>query len=166
MNEGNACDINSALNVCGEGLICVETCTSSESLDNSCPADWTVTPLEVSSPVNGDNSASMITSDSSSCGGGGLSDVYSFTAASAGTYNFTAFSEAEGVDMLIYARSYCSAFVPSLELACNDDIDFEAMDYNSSFDLMLAEGETAYLFVDSYAGQSVGSYTLEAASVQ
>ena len=166
VNEGDACDINSALNVCGEGLICVETCTSSESLDNSCPADWTVTPLELASPVNGDNSASMITSDSSSCGGGGLSDVYSFTAASAGTYSFTASSDAEGVDMLIYARSYCSAYVPSLELACNDDIDFEAMDYNSSFNLTLAEGETAYLFVDSYAGQSVGSYTLEATSVQ
>ena len=166
VNDGDACDINSALNVCGEDFICVETCTTSDSLDNSCPADWTVTPLELASPVNGDNSASMITSDSSSCGGGGPADVYSFTAASAGSYSFTAFSEAEGVDMLIYARSFCSTYVPSLELACNDDIDFEAMDYNSSFDLTLAEGETAYLFVDSYAGQSVGSYTLEVTSVQ
>ena len=162
VNEGDACDTYGALNVCGEGFTCVETCTSSENLDNSCPMDWTVTALELDAATTGDNSASAITADGGSCGGGGLSDVYSFTAASAGTYNFTATGNGDTVDMLIYARSYCSTYIPSLELACNDDIDTEGMNYNSSIDVELAEGETTYLFVDSYAAQSVGPYTVTA----
>jgi hypothetical protein len=165
-NEGDACDTYGALSVCGEGFICVETCTSSESLDNSCPMDWTVTALELDTATMGDNSASMITADGGSCGGGGASDVYSFTAATAGTYSFTANGDADTVDMLIYARSYCSSYIPSLELACNDDIDTENMNYNSSIDVELAEGETTYLFIDSYAAQSTGAYTVTATMAQ
>ena len=153
------CDPFGALNVCGEGYICVETCTTEESIDYSCPSDWTVTELSLDTPLMSDNSTSTIMGESS-CGGGGPSDVYSFTAATAGTYHFTASSDDQGVDMLIYARTYCSNFIPSFEPACNDDYD----GLNSGVEVELAEGETMYLFIDSYLGGNAGAYSVTAAS--
>jgi hypothetical protein len=156
VNEGDACDTYGALNACSEGYVCVETCTLEENIDYSCPAEWTVSTLEIGSNM-GDNSASAIVSEGGSCGGGGPSDVHSFTAATAGTYHFIA-RGAEGVDMLIYARSYCGSYIPSFELACNDD--YEGL--NSGVEVELAEGETTYLFIDSWNAQSGGSYTVTA----
>jgi hypothetical protein len=159
VGEGVTCDTYGALSTCGEGFLCIETCTNEMNVDNSCPAEWTVTPVEVGMTVSGDNSASMVTSDGGTCGGAGPVDVYSFTAATAGTYHFTATGTAEGIDMLIYARSYCSSFIPTFELACNDD----NIDLHSGIELELAEGETAYIFVDSYNGTGAGAYDFVAA---
>jgi hypothetical protein len=154
-----SCDAYGALNVCGEGYVCIETCTLTENIDYTCPEDWTVTEIALDTPLMGDNSASTIMGESS-CGGGGPSDVYSFTAATAGTYHFTAISADEMVDMLIYARSYCGSFTPSFELACNDDY----VDYNSGLEVELAEGDTMYLFIDSYLGGNGGTYEVTATS--
>ena len=98
-----------------------------------------------------------------SCGGGGPSDVYSFTAATAGTYHFTAFAEMEDsmeVDMLIFVRSFCGQFLADYELACNDDYS----GLNSGVEVELTEGETVYLFVDSFNGGGTGAYNVTAAS--
>ena len=62
--------------------------------------------------------------------------------------------------MLIYARSYCSSFIPNFEQSCNDDY----IELDSGVEVELAEGETTYLFIDSYAAQSPGAYTVTATS--
>ena len=154
-----SCDPYGAINTCVADYVCLDTCTSLDTIDYACPADWTITDLALDTPLNSDNSASTITGESS-CGGGGPSDVYSFTATTAGTYHFTAISEVENVDMLIYARTYCSSFNPTYEPACNDDY----IDLNSGIEVELTESETIYVFVDSYLGENGGAYTITAVS--
>jgi hypothetical protein len=158
VEAGAACDVESALNVCPVDYLCFDTCVLENEVDYSCPADWTVGELFLDAEVTGDNSASTIAGESS-CGGGGPSDVYSFTAETAGTYHFIA-TGAEMVDMLIYARSYCSAFLPNYELACNDDYVM----LNSGVEVELTEGQTIYLFIDSFRGGNAGAYSLVASS--
>ena len=48
----------------------------------------------------------------------------------------------------------------------DDDIDTEGMNYNSSIELTLEEGQVIYLFADAYAAEYTGSYTLSGESVE
>ena len=88
-------------------------------------------------------------------------DVYSFTATDAGLYSFAAVATGEGVDTLIYARSFCADFVPAFELECNDDVEFP-VDFNGGFQISLEADQTIYIFVDSYNGANAGPYTMSA----
>ena len=62
--------------------------------------------------------------------------------------------------MLIYVRSYCSEFVANYELACNDDY----IGLNSGAEVTVEEGQTVYLFVDSFLGERPGPYSVVASS--
>jgi hypothetical protein len=62
------------------------------------------------------------------------------------------------VDPLIFAREFCA--VASSELSCNDDIDTQGMNYDSTLTIELEEGQGVSVFIDSYSGQFAGPYTL------
>src|SRR5262249_52560691 len=91
-----------------------------------------------------------------SCGGGTANDVYSFTAAQAGTYVARTSNLGTNVDTLLFARRWCQ--LEGYELGCNDD------DTNGDkVSMNLDAGETVYIFVDvsPYAQNAIpGTYTL------
>jgi hypothetical protein len=158
---GAACDDLEALSVCVDSVCANELCTAEAELVSACPMDYTVTDLNASMLMgSGDNSASMITLEGASCGGGGKVDVYSFTADAEGSYTVTVTGTAAAVDPVVFARSYCGYSAPRFELACNDDIDGMGGNVNSSVTLTLTAAQTVYLFVDSYNGTSTGAYTI------
>ena len=158
--EGEYCDGRSGIAACAEGIYCVESaCTNEENLISECPEENAATELTLGATVQGDNSDSEVTGGGS-CGGGGPADFYSFTAATAGDYTFTMTATADNVDPLIIVRDYCRYNAPDFELACNDDIDTEAQNYNSSVVATLSEGQTVYIVADSYDGSAGGTYEL------
>jgi hypothetical protein len=158
--EGEACDELAALAMCAEGSFCVnEACVAEANLVTECPAEYTVGTLTTAMSVMGDNSTSEITGGGT-CGGGGPADVYSFTAETAGAYTFSANTDSGEVDMLMFVRSHCGYAGGSFELACNDDVDPDNMNYNSAVEVTLEAGQTVYVFVDSYNGGFAGTYEL------
>ena len=163
--EGAACDSLEALNVCTDSICAAEVCTAEANLVSACPMEYTVTDLNASMLMgSGDNSASMLTLEGASCGGGGPVDVYSFTADAAGSYTITVTGTGDMVDPLVFVRSHCGYDAPRFELACNDDIDGMGGNVNSSVTLTLTAAQTVYLFVDSYNGGSAGAYSIAVAA--
>ena len=88
---GEACD--GVSRGCTMGYVCSERVCVDESTLTMCPADWTVTAIELamdgSATVMGNNSEVMNEYRVGSCGGGGATEVYSFVANAAGTYVVT-----------------------------------------------------------------------------
>jgi hypothetical protein len=160
VGEGEYCDEFGGLASCDGSLYCIEnTCTSSGDLSAECPEDYTVNELTLGVTVSGDNSGSELTGGGT-CGGGGPSDYYSFTAEVAGDYSVTLTGLNSEVDTLLVVREYCAYAGEAFELACNDDIDVSNSNYNSSVTLSLVEGQTVYVIADSYDGISTGPYEL------
>jgi hypothetical protein len=159
--ETEYCDGSGGIAQCEEDVYCADfACTSAENLLSECPEDYTVNVLTLETSVTGDNSTSEVTGGGT-CGGGGPVDVYSFTAVEAGNYTFTLTAEdPETVDPLLFVREYCRYNNAEFELACNDDIDGEARNYNSSLSVTLEAGQTVYVFADSYNGSFPGAYEL------
>ena len=93
-----------------------------------------------------------------SCGGGGPQNVVSFIAPTTGEWEFSVTSDAEGVDLLMFAYEFCA--LAQSELACNDDVAMGNL--NSGFTLELEAEQRITLFVDSYNGSFPGAFTLSA----
>ena len=159
--ETEYCDGRGGVAQCEEGSYCADfACISAENVLSECPEDYTVNVLTLETSVTGDNSTSEVTGGGT-CGGGGPVDVYSFTAVEAGNYTFTLTAEdPETVDPILFVREYCRYNNAEFELACNDDIDGEARNYNSSLSVTLEAGQTVYVFADSYNGSFPGAYEL------
>lgn len=106
---------------------------------------------------DGDNSAGAL-HGGGSCGGGGPSEAFTFTAPAAGTYRVATSQLAARANTVVYVRPFCQ--LPAYEIACNDDAGSAA----SMVDVELAGGETVYIFVDSFIDpegrQATGRYTL------
>lgn len=166
VDEGGSCDPYGGTGACPEGFLCwadgptqPETCQTDGPI---CPEDFGAIDLNAHA-VDGDwiykgNNAKGRTFGASSCGGGGKSEVLSFTAPAAGTYRMTTSNLVSRVDTVLVVRPFCQ--LSAYELACNDDAGSAA----SALDVRLAAGETVYIFVDSAqteAGSATsGNYTL------
>ena len=85
--------------------------------------------------------------------------AFRFTAPSDGVYTFD--TVGSDYDTLLYVRDGgCSG----AELACNDDIDLDASNYQSTVDVVLTTGQAVMVVLDSYSALDVGSYVLNIAS--
>ena len=110
----------------------------------------------LSSDNTGSNSIGV---DIGSCGGSGNNvDIYLFTAPVAGTYFFES-NVINLTDTVIYVRSHCDDTIHSTEHDCNDDKGDS--NYGSYVEVNLSEGESAYVFVDSYGQSSSGDYIFQ-----
>ena len=157
---GDSCDPLDILNTCPEQSACINTCIPNDQVPFACPEEWSVGTLTIDTPAMGDLRTSTIMGRST-CGGGGLSDVYHFITPQAGTYHFIVRGEntpEEDADTLLYIRSHCGESDPQFELACNDDYE----GWDSGLEVTLAAQEEVYLFVDSFGGHSPTPYTLTA----
>ena len=130
---------------------------------NICPDRAEIEEIFINTPISSDNSDSLFLTTGGSCGGGGQTDLYSFTAPSTGRFDFNAVAADGQVDTVLYARSICSDTSASSELACNGHVT--SLPQNSFFRLSLTQGEVVYLFVDSYNGSSTGQYSLSVTEV-
>ena len=138
---------------------CDPTYGTAPILNSSCFVDTVVNAWNSSqSSAQGNNSlSSNVNLGPGSCGGGGLTDVYLFTAGQTGSHIFK--TEVIGqTDTVLYARSQCRNTGNSNELACNDDQ--RSSDLGSRIRFDLEEGEEAYVIVDSYNGNTTGQYNL------
>lgn len=94
-------------------------------------------------------------------GGRNARDVaYSWTAPGSGVYTFDTdasdrFGE-EALDSVLYVREGDCA---GRELACNDDIDAEAENYQSEVELTLVAGDAVTIIIDGWRYSS-GQYVL------
>jgi hypothetical protein len=161
---GEMCAINGTAGACSEsGMICYTTDAKTQvSMCQTpvaeCPATYgtvqTFTQVAGLWTYSGTNENGTVDSFGS-CSDNILPvDILSFTATEAGTYVVTV-TEAE-FDTVVFARKYCGIDVASAELACNDDTN-EGL---SEITLTLGANETAYIFVQGYDENAVGTYTL------
>ncbi len=89
--------------------------------------------------------------------------VFRFVAPETGGYVFSV-DAADEADTVLYARSLCGFSQSEYELACNDDRDEGTL--HSAVELDLEASDAVYLFVDGYASQSVGVFTLMARALE
>lgn len=163
---GGTCDPYGATGICAPGQFCwadgslaPETCHEDGPV---CPGDLGVIDLDDHYDggkwvYDGDNSAGAL-HGGGSCGGGGPSEAFTFTAPAGGTYRVATSQLAARANTVVYVRPFCQ--LPAYEIACNDDAGSAA----SMVDVELAGGETVYIFVDSFIDpegrQATGRYTL------
>jgi hypothetical protein len=168
---GGTCDVVYASGICPEGQACAnlpggdayDTCA--DPADAACPESYGAIDLTAEGgegpwSAEGDNAMAQPAGGFGSCGGGGPTVVYSFTAPADGNYNARTGGLGENVDSLLYVRSACAFYGEDFELGCNDDIDTQGGNYASAVDFMATAGQTVYIFVDSYAGQFPGAFTV------
>ena len=150
---GEAC--NYVTVVCGDDSVCFEgTCQAPEAAA-ACPDDWGVSVLEVGADgtvtIEGDNSEATGLRNGS-CGGGGATQVYSYTASTAGTFlvNMDALNETS--DPIVYVRRLCDYNIGDLgrDLSCG--ADRSESDRNATASMTLEAGETVFIFADAYSG--------------
>ncbi|MCA9540205.1 MAG: hypothetical protein KC620_15010, partial [Myxococcales bacterium] len=131
-----------------------------------CPAEWTV--LGVGEPdangvytIPGDLTVDLEDHGATpTCSGAatGANDIYGFTAPSGGMWRFATVGAA-GNDTILFVRRLCGVQGEAGELACNDDGP-NSQGFYSDVDVELAEGDTVYVFVDSYFEDGRGAYSL------
>jgi hypothetical protein len=166
VNLGEACDQYEAQSVCVDSQ-CLDTCVAEADFVTTCNEDQTVINLN-EAELTYSGSHTVIEDNerkAGTCGGSGNYDILSFTAETAGSYRFTLTGMGEMVDPLLFVREVCTSYSPRFELECDDDIDTEGMDYNSSIELTLDEGQMIYLFADAFSEQTTGDYVLTGESI-
>jgi len=161
---GAECDPYGVTGICPDGAICwSETTLEAEICQEqgpaSCPAEYGVIDLlghaSGESWVYQGSNADGAVEGGGSCGGGGPTDVFSFTAPDADTYSFATSQLGTNVDTVLYLRNFCQ--LPAYELTCNDDF---VAGRSSRVTAALEAGETIFVFVDSVDGTATGSYKL------
>lgn len=170
---GEVCDPWGAIAACPQGYLCwaeeteeAEICR--EEGPASCPDSYGAIDLNARRKpkghweYRGNSAASTKTYGPFSCGGGGPSDLFAFTAPEAGRYRIETSRLGVGVDTLIAVRPYCQ--LAAYELGCNDDGNPITGTPSSRLEVELAADETVYIFVDSYVDPNgnayAGEYTL------
>lgn len=158
------CDPYEATGICPADHVCW---SEPESDGDTCREEWPVCPedygvIDIMAHASGDrwvytgNFARSANHGAATCGGGGPSDVLAFTAPAAGSYQMATSALGARVDTILSVRRFCD--LPSHELACNDDQLLSAT--HSGVKVDLEEGDTVYILVDSFMGQTAGAYTL------
>jgi hypothetical protein len=149
---GEVCDDD--LDDNGDGLVdCLDvTCKGEAVCEELCPELVLsgALPLQVAG-----NNLGATDNYVGSCNANIASDTtYTFTAPSAGTYTIDTIGT--GLDTVLYVQDVCGG----VELACNDDIDVMAGDFQSELQVTLAAGQTVIVVVDGYSSWSAGPYLL------
>ncbi len=154
VEAGAAC--NNVTATCGPERVCFDGVCSDPAAAAACPEEWAVTALEAgadgSVEVQGDNTDAEGLRRGS-CGGGGGTQVYSYTAAVAGTYNVTMNAADANSDPIVYVRGLCNYNLGARgrDISCGADNSPE--DTNASAFMTLEEGETVFIFADAYYGE-------------
>ena len=100
--------------------------------------------------------ANLSNNTSGRCGtNNGNEAVYAFMAPANGTYCVN--TEGSAYDTYLYVRTTCAS--PTTEVACNDDINYNAGNTRSEDDFTATAGDVYYIFVDGYS-MGGGEYTL------
>ena len=166
LESAAACDELSIFDLCPEGDACYSLSAEPAICAvpvPECAEAWPVIDLAdhaagAGATYEGNSSQSENLVGNGTCGGGGPQNIHRFTAAAAGSFTAT-LSNSNG-DTLMFVRSYCALPQAEYELACNDDIDTQGMNFLSEVTFELDEGGVAYIFVDGYNGGFAGTYTL------
>ena len=140
------CEADSA---CVDG-VCVDPLTAA-----ACPDEWAVTDLDVgadgTSQIEGDNTDAEGLRRGS-CGGGGATQIYSYTATVSGTFLVNMNAASPESDPVVYVRRLCNYNLGTWgrDLSCSDNIGEN--DTNASAFMTLEAGETVYVFADAFYG--------------
>jgi hypothetical protein len=170
-DEGDPCDVDALFVHCAAGMACVDApdgqARCAAEGDPSCPEEWPVVDLE---PIRAgvalvDYTGSPLPPRVNSPGENGRCNhndvdapavVFRFAAPQAARYEVDVTSW--DVDLLVYARRECARV--GVELGCTDSVlDGDGLDHNA-LSLVLAEGETIYLFVRASAARPVNPFEL------
>lgn len=170
LESGATCHVVAGFGSCPEA----ERCANLAAPDDApvcqapvagCPDGWVVENLHAQPDwtATGDTTDGRNHGAFATCGGGGPNAVFRFVAPESGTYAFSV-DAADEADTVLYARSLCGFSQGEYELACNDDRDEGTL--HSAVELDLEASGTVFLFVDGYASQSVGVFTLVGRAVE
>jgi hypothetical protein len=162
-----ACDLAEEAAICRAGTFCtdelicdldiLDECAGVPIIDAELEGD--VTELGTFVPFNSNGAEDL---DSADCGAFGPSFgnevVIRYVAPADGELLVTTDTDTtDGFDTYIYAREgFCT--LPEAEVACNDDID--ATNFTSAFALAVTEGQTYWLFMDTFTGGASGEALL------
>jgi hypothetical protein len=167
--EGGACGIAETLGICADGQYCYGPNGNANCglPQIACAEGLPVTNLNDSMSAagvwtfDGDSSEAANLVGAGSCGGGGPQALHSFTAPAAGTYVAEITAAPAGSDTLIFVRTHCGLADAEFELACNDDIDTQAMNLLSSVTFEAEANQVVTVVVDGYQGSFAGTYTVQ-----
>ena len=160
---GGACDPYGAIGYCPAGLVCW---SEEDSVPEICQADGPVCPssygaIDLADHVAAEGwsfSGSLAGVDlieTASCGGGGKTRVFSFSAPEAGTYAFQTSALGQGVDTVLSVRSFCQ--LAGYELGCSDDAGAGKA---SRVELTLGAGDEVFALVGAKDDATTGAFTL------
>jgi len=163
---GGACDPYGAIGYCPASLVCwseedlvPEICQANGP---SCPGSYATIDLADHAAAEGWSFSGSLAeaelSATASCGGGGKTRVFSFSAPEAGVYSFETSALGAGVDTVLSVRRFCQ--LPGYELACSDDVGAGKA---SRVELALGGGESVFALVGAKDDGSAGAFTLSVA---
>jgi hypothetical protein len=130
-----------------------EDCEGHPSCVETCPEEALAGPLPLQ--VEGDTLGSADDLEGSCGGARGSDTTFAFTAPSAGTYTFDTLGS-EGDTVLYVLDGDCSG----AELACDDDIDSLAGNFQSEVQVALSANQTVIVVLDSYDPSAGGAFQL------
>ena len=157
--DGEQCDLNRGLSRCEEMSLCGTAAggrTSCQPAVVECPDYYEVIDLNESGGRYEGDTTGRPTYGVGTCGGGTSTQLFSFTAMSAGNHTFVA--QPTGVaptymgnpDTLMWIRSHCAFSDWAAEIGCNDDINRMVGDLGSRISVELSEGQTVFIFIDGF----------------
>ncbi len=170
LESGAGCDVVAGFGRCPADEGCANTGAADDAPRcqppvEACPADWAVTDLHTLPDwrASGDTTGARNHGDLASCGGGGPNAVFRFVAPAPGAYVFTLDATGEA-DPVLFARTHCAFSQGAYELACNDDRGEGTL--QSKIELDMAADAGVFLFIDGYAGASIGAFSLTGRAVE
>lgn len=160
---GDACDPYGAIGYCPASLVCwseddlvPEICQANGP---TCPDSYATIDLADHAATEGWSFSGSLAdaelSATASCGGGGKTRVFSFSAPEAGVYSFETSALGAGVDTVLSVRRFCQ--LPGYEIACSDDAGAGKA---SRVELELGGGESVFALVGAKVEGSAGAFTL------
>ena len=161
---GGDCDPYGAIGYCPAGLVCwseedsvPETCQENGP---ACPSSYGAIDLAGHAAGGGWSFSGSLAGaglrETASCGGGGKTRVFSFSAPEAGVYSFATSALGTGVDTVLSVRSFCQ--LSAYELACSDDA--VGAGKASRVELELGAGDEVFALVGAKDDVTAGAFTL------
>ncbi len=169
--ESYGIDISVGVSVCGDGLAegteqcddgnlidgdgCAASCTVE---DDSCTETGDLTDLLDSGTATSDDTTGAPDEHRPTCTRPGSPDhTYFFTASETGPILVSTDYPGTDYDSALHVRTIC--LDPSSQIACNDDKNYDAGNYNAELTFDAVAGETYAIIVDGYRGAE-GNYEL------
>jgi cysteine-rich repeat protein len=172
---GDGCSATCQVEECGNGTLdpdedcddgntdpddgCSAICE--EEVDATCDVVSDVTAAVDGAAVVGDTTGAADAHTPSCTNSASPDAVYELTPASDAWIELSTDSAATAYDTVLSVRDDCTA--PGGEIACNDDVDTAAGNYNSALGFSAVAGQTYYVIVDGYAdGEGAFELTITA----